>query len=141
MFHTRRSLGWEFCNGQLHTSSFQLSTLTSRVCRQSLMREPRKRKGIAQVRKNTLDFDNNDLSQRSPLICGVSFFFTFVAVFQLHLFSSFLKQVSLHTLATTIRVQTRGSTFLQVLTNFLLSCIGALSSIIIGHRGLLFFEE
>ena len=61
-------------------------------------------------------------TQRSPLICEVNFF-TFVAVFLLHLLS-FLGQVSPHTLATTIRF--RGSTFLQVLTSFLLSCIGAL---------------
>ena len=77
------------------------------------------------------------LSQRFPLIYGVNYF-TFVDVFLLYLFI-ILEQVSLHTLATTIRF--RGNTFLQVLTSFLLSCIDALSSIITGHRGLLFFEE
>ena len=77
------------------------------------------------------------LSQRSPLLSGV--IFQFEAVFLLNFYNIFLEQVFPLTSAATVCLQ--GSKFLWVLTSFLLSYVGALSSIIISHRGLLFFKE
>ena len=78
------------------------------------------------------------LSQRSPFNLWGQYF-TFVAVFPLRFFLSFFG-VGLPAYLSNHNPFSREHIFV-VLTSFLLSCIGALSSIITGHRGLLFFEE
>ena len=67
-------------------------------------------------------------------------FFTSVAVFLLHFFFIILWSRSPRILEQP-QSDYEGQHFLGFLTNFLLSCVGALSSIIIGHRDLLFFKE
>ena len=79
------------------------------------------------------------LSLRSPLICRVDYVCgPFSAPF-LSLFFFFLSRSS--RLLQQLQSVLKGAHFCSFLTNFLPSCVGALSSIITGHRGLLFFEE
>ena len=87
-------------------------------------------------------------SLRSPFICGV---IMSVAVFLLHFLSLFFSKspcllqqpqsVFEGAMGHFIKLSMEGAKCLQVLTSFFLFSVIDLPSIIIDHRGLLFFEE